>query len=253
MFLNKRGLLPTLVLMFTLICFGAALFYSGEAMDNQKGYIGAAQADFSNILVESENAIIYDKQVMEQSFSKVMIKFAEGGAIFPNSQNAFDNKRYWEKGGIKCYPSLDTMKRNLADLLEIEIIGEDYNREIIFKKGVGMVVILEPIISYNVSGSNYEISYTPSTKIIHESNYDFSLFLENVDRVKDVVDECESDSLCWEEKADFYWEEDNKVFKFELISGKIADAFGEKEVMLSAAVDFNDINLLAGDEFKCSD
>ena len=116
-----------------------------------------------------------------------------------------------------------------------------------------MVVILEPIISYNVSGSNYEISYTPSTKIINESNYDFSLFLENVDRVKDVVDECESDSLCWEEKADFYWEEDNKVFKFELISGKIADAFGEKEVMLSAAVDFNDINLLAGDEFKCSD
>ena len=92
-----------------------------------------------------------------------------------------------------------------------------------------------------------------SEEIVHKSDYDFSLFLENIDKVKNVVNECGSDNICWEEKAEFYWEEDNKVFKFELISGKIADAFGEKEVMLSAAVDFNDINLLAGDEFKCSD
>lgn len=253
MFLNKRGLLPTLVLMFTLICFGAALFYFGESMDNQKGYVGAAELDFSNVLVESESDLIYDQHAIKQRFSDIIINFAEGGVMFPNSPNAFDNTRYWEKGGIECYPSLDIIEKNFVKFLDNEVVRGVYDLDVIFNQGGGMKIILIPNIDYNISKGNYKISYLPTSKIIYDSDYDFSLFLDNIDKVKYVVSECDSDSLCWEEKADFYWEEHNKVFKFELISGKIADAFGEKEVILNAAVDFNDINLLAGDEFKCSD
>jgi len=253
MFLNKRGLLPTLVLMFTLICFGAALFYFGEAMDNQKGYVGTAELDFSKVLIQSESNLIYDQHAIEQRFSDVIINFAEGGAMFPNSPSAFDNTRYWEKGGIECYPNLDIIKNNFIKFLDNEVVRGDYDLNVIFNQGRGMKIILTPNIAYNISKENYMISYLPNSKIIYNSDYDFSLFLENVDKVKYVVSECGSDSVCWEEKSEFYWEEHNKVFKFELISGKIADAFGEKEVILNAAVDFNDINLLAGDEFKCSD
>jgi hypothetical protein len=253
MFLNKRGLLPTLVLMFTLICFGAALFYFSEAMDNQKGYIGAAQADFSNLLVQAEADTIYSQHALDQRFGEMIINFAEGGAMFPNSPDAFDNTRYWEKGGIECYPDLQTIENNFVNFLNLVVIRGYYDFEIIFQQGGGMDLILKHNKEYNITGSNYNIEYLPSMEIVHKSDYDFSLFLENIDKVKNVVNECGSDNICWEEKAEFYWEEDNKVFKFELISGKIADAFGEKEVMLSAAVDFNDINLLAGDEFKCSD
>ena len=252
MFLNKRGLLPTLVLMFTLICFGAALFYFGEAMDNQKGYIGAAQLDFSNILVESENSLIYDEQVLKQSFSDLIVEFADKGAMFPNAPSTFDNTRYWERGGIECYPSLNTLEENFILFLDGVMVKGDYDIDVIFKQGGGMLVELDSTKNYSASGTNYEINYVPAAKISYESDYDFSLFLENIDKVKEIVSECGSDSVCWEEKSDFYWEEDNKVFKFKLISGKITDAFGEKEVILSAAVDFNDINLLAGDEFKCS-
>ncbi len=101
MFLNKRGLLPTLVLMFTLIAFGAALFYYGEAMDNQKGYVGMSQADFYEVLIQSEEDLLYDQMALEQRFGDIIVHFASNGAMFPNAPSAFDNTRYWERGGIE--------------------------------------------------------------------------------------------------------------------------------------------------------
>ncbi len=145
------------------------------------------------------------------------------------------------------------MERNFVDYLNLEVVKGAYDLDVLFKQGGGMTVTLDSITPYNISGSNYKISYLPSTGVVYESDYDFNLFLENIDEVKGIVSQCGSNNTCWDENAEFYWEEDNKVFKFKLISGKITDAFGEKEVILSAAVDFNDINQLAGDEFKCSD
>jgi len=252
MFLNKKGILPTLVLMFTLLCFGAAIFYFGEAMDNQKGYIGQAQLDFSNVLVESENSLIYDEQVLKQSFGNLIVEFGERGGVNANS-GTFDNFRYWEKGGVECYPNIIDLERNFIFFLDEGMVRGDYDIDLVFEQGGGMIVKLVSLKNYTVSGSNYEIKYIPDTEIIYESDYDFSLFLENIDKVKAVVEECREDPMCWEEKSDFYWEEDNNLYKFKLVSGKITDAFGEKEVILSAAVDFNELNALTGDEFKCSD
>ena len=251
MFLDKKGILPTLVLMFTLLCFGAAIFFFSEAMDNQKGYVGQAQLDFSNALVESENSLIYDEQVLKQSFGDLVVDFASKGGVSDNS-GTFDNFNYWEKGGVKCYPNVIDLERNFVLFLDNAMVKGDYDTDLVFKQGGGMEVKLTSLKNYTVSGSNYEIKYIPNAEIIYGSDYDFSLFLENIDKVKAIVEECGEDLGCWGTKADFYWEEDNKLYKFKLVSGKITDAFGEKEVILNAAVDFNELNALTGDEFKCS-
>ena len=63
---------------------------------------------------------------------------------------------------------------------------------------------------------------------------------DSVENFKDIVSLCGNDTSCWNNEATFYWEEHNNLFKVEIPSGIITDAFGEEEVVvLSATVDFS--------------
>ncbi len=223
MFLGKKGILPTLVLIFTLIAIGSALFYSSEAENNQKGEVGEIVWDLLNAENELKSEIIYDKAFLQQNMKNFLVDFADNGL-----------GHTWNGE----YPSLDEIKDNFALYLNGKLKREydigyvfDADKTKLQMKGVGM---------YNHSTQNYNISLVSDREFEFEFDYQFSLLSDSVETLKDVALTCEEDVSCWESVATFYWEENNNLFKVEVPSGVITDAFGEEGVIvLSATVDFS--------------
>jgi hypothetical protein len=224
MFLGKKGILPTLILVFTLISFGTALFYSGEAVKNQKGEIGIVVQDLLAIENEYKTDIIYDKQDLKQSINYFINDFIKN-----------DLNSDW--GNTSLYPSLDEIKEKFAIYLNDNLKGE---YEIGFKFNSDATVIdFNGIKEYSLLKDNYEINIIGEDESEFEFGYDLSLLSDSVENLKYVVGLCDDDVSCWEEEADFHWEENNNLFKVEVPSGIITDTFGEKEgIALSVTVDF---------------
>ena len=223
MFLGRKGILPTLVLVFTLIAIGSALFYSSEAVDNQKGEIGEVVLDLLDLENRLNNEAIYDKAYLKQSINGVVIEFAENGL----------NHNWNEE-----YPSLDKIKENFALHLNNKLKRE-YDIGFVFNSGITKLQ-MKGIKGYNYSTENYNIDTVNGRDFEFEFDYEFSLLSDSVEDLKDVVTLCRKDTACWNREATFYWEEDNNLFKVEVPSGVITDAFGEKGVIiLDATVDFS--------------
>lgn len=252
--MNKKGILPTFVLLFTLACVTAAFFHFSNASENREGYVGEPQLGMIEVLFESKNDLIYDKQVIEQSFGDLVVEFAENGIIH-NGDKTSDGYTYWYRGGIKCYPDINSLENNFIRLLNGKLKSDgrgNYNSDLIFE-GNSIILNLKSNKEYLSGGDDYSISYISGSEISSKYNYDFNSFLEGVDEVQEIVLNCGADSGCWDMLADFYFEEHNNLFKLEITSPNVTDVFGEKEVILKAAVDFNEINALLGEDFKCLD
>ena len=225
MFLGKKGVLPTLVLVFTLISMGAALFYSSGAIENQKGEVGTLVWDLLNAENKLKNDMIYDGQFLKQSMNNLVIDFADGG---------LDST--WEDSS--SYPSLDEIKEKFELYLNNRLNGE-YEVNFVFDSGL-TILKLKNIKEYGYDSTNYNISSVGGEEFEFEVLYDFSLLSDSVENLRDVVSSCGDDTSCWGVEASFYWEEDNNLFKVEVPSGIITDAFGEEGVIiLGATVDFS--------------
>ena len=252
MYMNKKGtLIPPLTVVFTIIAMGVALHYLGVANENQEGYVGEMQLDMINLFSTVENDLIYDKQVLKQSFGVSLVEFAGSGGVF-NGEKTNDGYVYWGRGDVSCYPNLGSLERDFAFYLNENLdFKGDYEIDFIF--GAGMEVVLDPVKNYSIGDNNYEINYKSTSKILLEYNYNFNSILNSINSVQLVVSTCGDDVACWRNEADFPFVVDNhnKVYKFDITSGNITDAFGEKGVILKAAVDFNELNPVVDGEFKC--
>jgi hypothetical protein len=251
--MNKKGtLIPPLTLIFTIIAMGVALHYFLEANDNQEDYIGEMQLDMINLFSIAENNLIYDEQVLKQSFGDSLVDFADSGGFF-NGKETSDGYTYWVFGEVSCYPTLDSLETNLGSYLteNLDFKG-DYETDFIFVEG-GMSVVLDPVKKYSIGDNNYAVNYTPSSNILVDYDYNIGGLLEVISSVQLVAYLCGDDVVCWEREASFPFVVDNhnKVYKFDITSGNMTDAFGEKEVILRAAVDFNELNPVVDGEFKC--
>ncbi len=224
MFLGKKGILPTIVLVFTLISFGAALYYSSEAIDNQKGDVGAVVQDLLTLENEHKMTTIYDKHYLKQSINYFINDFIEN-----------DLNPDWSDTSL--YPSLDEIKWKFAIYLSDNLKGE-YEAGFRFDSRSTIVNLIEEK-EYSLSRTNYNINMVGKDEFEFEFGYDFSLLSDSVEDLKYVVDLCEGNVSCWEEEANFYWEENNNIFKVEVPSGNITDTFGGKEgITLNVTVGF---------------
>ncbi len=251
MFLNKKGIVPHLLLVFTLLTMGVALFLFSSAMENQKDNIGFIQQDTVNLLFEGREDLNYDKNVLKQEFSDVLIRFADNGGVYHGS--ASSGYTYWKKGEFECYPTVDSLKKSfllfLDEGLSSDIQGS-YDFDLIFENN-GMSVVMESNGDYSAEKEKYKISYSPGYETSVFYDYNFNSFLDGVDEVQRVISLCGDDSTCWEKEATFDWVKDNNLYKVEITSSKLIDAFGEKEVVLKAAIDFDEVNPLVDGELKC--
>ncbi|MCD4759969.1 hypothetical protein K8R33_03705 [archaeon] len=251
MSLNKKGeMLVHFVLVFVVLSFGLSLVLFTQAMENQKGYVGEMQLDLIQLSFDGEKDLIYDKQVLKQGFSDLIVEFGNFGGNF-EGDSTDDGYVYFVRGDVDCYPNIGSLESSFISLLNarMDFFG-GYETDLIFEKG-GMVVDLDSVEEYVVDRDGYEIKHRPMGNINVFYDYDFNSFLENVDELKSVVDLCGADKGCWDNNAKFYFEENNNLFKVEMVSDSITDVFGEKEVVLKAAVDFKELNPLVGDTFQC--
>jgi len=250
---SKKAILPSLILVVVLLWIGAALYFYNNAMENQKGYVGEAQLEIIDLTSQSISHIIYDEQVLKQNFSDLMVNFASVGGI--SGGKSKEGYTYWKKGSFECYPDVDKLKKNFALFLSDNLNGlvlGTYSYDIIFEND-GFNVLMESNEKYNLKSGDYEVEYDPSLAVMVFYSYTFNSFLNNVSMVQKVVNDCGDDEGCWQKEAKFNWVKDNNLYKVELISDKLRDAFGEKEVILKAAIDFNSINPLVDGDLKCLD
>jgi len=89
--MNKKGILPVITLVFTLLCLSAFLFFSPEAMDNQKDVVGATTIELMNLDFKSKADAIYDEQIIKQKFSENFVKLAENGGYYEQSKTDGEN------------------------------------------------------------------------------------------------------------------------------------------------------------------
>ncbi|MBT4835248.1 hypothetical protein HON86_01355 [Candidatus Woesearchaeota archaeon] len=224
MFLGKKGILPTVVLVFTLISFGAALYYSSEAVENQKGDVGVVVQDLLALENEHKKNVIYDKYDLKQSINYFINNFIEN-----------DLNSDWSDTSL--YPSLDEIKEKFAIYLSDNLKGT-YDTGFRFSSGSTLVNLINTK-EYSLSKTNYNINILGKDEFEFEFGYDFSLLADSIENLKYVVDLCAGDKTCWEEESDFYWEENNNLFKVKIPSGFITDTFGEKEgIALDVTVGF---------------
>ena len=251
--MNKKGtLIPPLTVIFTIFAMGVALHYIGVADENQQDYIGEMQLDMINLFSIAENDLVYDKQVLKQSFGDSLIDFASSGGFF-NGESTSDGYVYWRRGEVSCYPTLGSLEENFISYLNENLdFKGDYEIDFIFIGG-GMSVVLDPVKKYSIQDNNYEVNYTSTSNVVIDYDYNFNSILNSVNSAQLVVSTCADDIVCWRREASFPFVVDNhnKVYKFDITSGSMTDAFGEKEVILKAAVDFNELNPVVDGEFKC--
>ncbi len=248
MLLGKKGILPTLVMIFALISVGAAFFYLIDSGVDESASLGKLQVDILKLGYNAERDIIYNKYLLDQNIEDYFVEFAGLGGLF-NEYKTDDGYSYWVRGEIGCYPSLDDLKKNFILFLGDKFNGS-YTFDVLFEDGRSKIV-LRTLKEYNVSGSYYNVSFKPDLERTVHSEIDFSKLYDSVEKVKEVVELCGADVDCWNTSANFSWFNHNNLFKVEIISGSVTGAFGEKEVILKAAVDFDGANPLLGEEFKC--
>jgi len=255
MFLGKKGILPVFVLLFTIICLGAALFYLSESLENQKGVIGDKQLGVLKMYSDAQQDKIYSELLLEQNFEGFLVEFASDGVMY-NDQITIDRYVYWKRGEINCYPNFESIKRDFSLFINDQLDDVEYSPEILFGNDGIMKVKMISSNDYNFEEDSLKVVYKPANDYNFESDIDIGLFnsiISDIEEIAFVVDECGNDNDCWADKANFYWEQDNNLFKVEVVSGIIeTESFGEKEVILKAAVDFNEVNPLLGEDFICS-
>nr|MBA4405372.1 hypothetical protein [Nanoarchaeum sp.] len=247
--MNKKGIMPTLVLVFTLLCLGAFLFFSSEAAENQKGVIGASTVELINLDFQSKADAIYDEQIIKQNFANDFVTLMENGAYYKQSKTS-DGYVYWKRDNINCFPNVELVNSNLIKSINSSLKAS-YDFDLNFDR-TKIILNLQNNKQYTSKQDNYEIKMKPKNGFSISYDYDIDSVMNNVWKVERIVNLCGDDRNCWSDNADFVWKNEDKLYKVELPSDKIVDAFGEKEVILKAAIDFEELNPLVGEVFECS-
>lgn len=247
--MNKKGILPVATLVFTLLCLSGFLYFGLEARDNQKEVVGASTIELMNLDFQAKSDAIYDEQIVKQKFSDNFVSLAENGGYYEQDKTS-DGYVYWKRDKTNCFPTVELLKYNLIKYINSSEKAS-YDFDLTFDK-TKIIINMVNNKEYSNENDNYKIKMKPKNKVTISYDYNMDSLMDNIWKVERIVNLCEDDRSCWVENANFVWKNDDKLYKVELTSDKIVDAFGEKEVILKAAIDFEELNPLEGEVFECS-
>ena len=260
---GKKGLFTLYVFIYTILSIGVALFLISEVQDNLLvKSLGESQLALIESYEHGENKLFYlDRQYAGKDH---LSKFFELGGFSYNPLKSEEGYTLWARGlnygedYSECYPTYSSFKSEFGVFLWSELHKNSdslyYDYEINDLNSSFEVIgisrnSIDIIILKNDSINMGTYSIKPNVKF--SVQYDIDNFLEFVDEVKFIVDECRNNEICWESNANFWWENKGNLFMFESIPQIINTEKGKKEVKIKAAVNFDEFNPLQGDTFPC--
>ena len=223
--MNKRGILMTYVLIFTILAVSLAIgiFYKVES-EKFTFEIGEVPTEVIRSYVSlHEEEYFLESQMKVKSREKINELLLNGG---------------WKKDK-ECFPNdWDNLKEILVSELEYDVSrGEN---SLIVTAGIPLNVSFEGD-SYDLeSKKNFNKEY-----IIEGFNFDD--FIGKVDKIKEVVDDCNNDESCWNSNLDgFSYEKEGNLFK---VSFTTQDLEGNLQVKVG--VDFEEELNIGEEELRC--
>ncbi len=235
--MNKRGILMTYVLIFTILAVSLAIgiFYKVES-EKFTFEIGEVPTEVIRSYVSlHEEEYFLESQMKVKSREKINELLLNGGL-----KNPIKNGDYvlWKKDK-ECFPNdWDNLKEILVSELEYDVSrGEN---SLIVTAGIPLNVSFEGD-SYDLeSKKNFNKEY-----IIEGFNFDD--FIGKVDKIKEVVDDCNNDESCWNSNLDgFSYEKEGNLFK---VSFTTQDLEGNLQVKVG--VDFEEELNIGEEELRC--
>tara|TARA_Y100000310_G_scaffold187381_1_gene187412 strand:+ start:379 stop:1104 length:726 start_codon:yes stop_codon:yes gene_type:complete len=239
-FMNKRGVLTTYLLIFVIIAVGTSLFlFTGE--DIERYFIlGESQMEVLDTYALGEKDLFVYEENMKISLSDSILELANTGGVL--NRASVEEYSYWQRGNKKCYPGLGEIKNNLKTKLAKENL--DYSAGKII---VSTMYNKEYELNLSNSTARYNVNTTSTVKYL----YDLDAFVNSIQEVKRVIDECGTNTTCWESRdVSFESLNEGNTFKIEVTSQNMKDILRGRNIVLKGAVDF-EYNPLEGGVFEC--
>lgn len=236
--MNKKGIFTLYALVFVILSVGAGIYFASEIAESNVATLGKSQANLLNSYSSAEVDLFNYEQSLKYNFKEIVGELGSYGGVL--EQDNINGYSYWQRGSEKCYPSLEDLKKNLGAL-----IGDE---EIII--GDSEILIYYNHI-YSFSENNTEIKYYFTPVLKFDYDYPLTNFLNRISEVDRVADICGEDVSCWETEFEYECSisKEGNVILIDIDAPKINDVFGEKEIVIKGAIDF-DFNPLI-DSFEC--
>jgi len=235
--MNKRGILMTYVLIFTILSISLAIgiFYRVESQKHtfEIGEVPSKVVK-SYILVHEEEYFL-ENQMKVKSRERVS-KLLENAGL----KNPVKNGDYvlWKKDK-ECFPNdWDSLKSLL-----IEDLGYDVSR------GSNSLIVKANIpLSQSFKGEGYSLNYSKTfDKEYIIEGFNFDDFVSKADKLKQVVDECSNLESCWDSNLDgFSYKKEGNLFKVSFTTQGL-----EGKLVIKVGIDFEEELNIGEEELRC--
>jgi len=244
---NKKGFWTVSLLVMIILVLGCLTYFVLKDFDKlPKVSVGMNAIQLFDVYDEAENDLVYFDKSLEYSFSDSVNNLLENGGFFDINSKKQDNYVLWKQDLYECYPTKEKLYENLGLYLNKSVNSKlskinymfEYQFQISGDDKMSVIGIPNGKLIYNQILTNASVNYSVEPRLNLKVNYNFNEVLNKVDGVKTIVDKCQENAACWQQNAGFSWKNNGKFFSFELDIGKIGDVFGEKNLVLKGAVDF---------------
>jgi len=236
--MNRKGIFTLYALVFVILSVGAGIYFVSSIAESNVATLGNLQANLLNSYSSAEVDLFNYEQSLKYNFKDIIGELGSSGGVL--EQDNFNEYSYWQRGSGKCYPSLEDLKNNLGLLIDEEGVVVGDSKILIYYDN-----------TYSFSENNTEIKYYFTPLLKFDYDYPLDNFLDRINEVDRVVDVCGEDVSCWETEFGYEYSiiKEGSVLLIDIDAPEINDVFGEKEIVLKGAIDF-DFNPLI-DSFGC--
>ncbi|MFH1840478.1 MAG: hypothetical protein ABH849_05000 [Nanoarchaeota archaeon] len=240
--MNKKGdYWSVTLLVVTVIILGWTAWLALTNSSPIERATGLSSILLYNVFDEVEADLMYMDKSLEYGFSDSLNELLLNGGFF-ESKNKENGYVLWKRDVNECYPTEDSIKRDLSLYLnrtiDLERINLSGDFEFTFEKeGNGLKVVGKSDLIYVRDLENIHVDYEVDPVLTLYVDYDLDQIMLKVFEVKGVIDGCGDNADCWG-SSNFNWSNNGKLFMFEVDLGKVEDVFGEADLVLKGAVDF---------------
>ena len=243
--MNKKGdYWSFTLLVVTVIILGWTSWLVLTNSSPMERTTGLSSILLYNIFDEVEADLMYHDKALEYGFSDSLNDLLLNGGFF-ESKNKENGYVLWKRDINECYPTEDKIKEALGFYLNKTVAEKlskiNLTEEFEFKfekEGNGLKVIGKSKgLIYSRNLENIHVDYEVDPILILIVDYDLDQVMLRVLEVKGVIDGCRDNVVCWQ-NANFVWSNNGKLFTFEVDLGRVEDVFGETDLVLKGAVDF---------------
>ena len=249
--MNKKGAVFFMPVLFLIVLgvFGFFLYSDNtHKIKDRYNLLGIGQNEVINTYNEGEKALLYLDESVKLSLNKALIN-VNGIDIGCSVTKGYS---FVYSKGKECYLEGDNLNIAFGTALnaeldkflkqydDLEIPSNSYDVKIILNKGSIIKGENNKQIEVKKEGINYMIKNNFNVKM----NYDFSDFIDNNKKIKELVIKCADNDKCWSDNIDKKWKitKEGKVFMFDINTGKMFKSYDQDndvELILKMAVDMN--------------